>query len=421
VAAVVGPGGSFKPLAERGFRLLWLGRVSSSAGDVLIPVALAWAVLGLRDSPIAFGVVLATFTVSRVVFSLVGGVVADRFSRRAVMLACDLTRACVEAFTAAMLLTHHMTLPLFVATAALFGAASALFGPAASALVPHTVGAANLQAANALLGMSQNFLNVFGPAVAGALIAATHTTAWVFVVDAATFVISASFIARLPVAGVARVMPPSSFGLELRDGYREVRARGWVSAALVGFSVSNVCLASFLVLGPWIVLHHHPHGGARDWGIVAACGALGALGGGYLSARARPARPLVTGFSCSVLIAVPIAALVRPLPLPLVDISFALGLASIAFCNTLWETALQRRIPDAVLGRIRSYDLLVSFVFMPVGYLAFGPLARAAGYERTLLVTAAVVALTNVAVAVAPAVRNLRAEELPALQAEATA
>src|SRR5436305_11454900 len=113
------------PLVERRFRLLWLGRVSSGIGDALVPVALTFAVLSIRGSATALGAVLAAFTIARVVFTLVGGVVADRFSRRTIMLGTDVVRGGVQAFTATMLFTHHMTLPLFLVTQAIFGMASA--------------------------------------------------------------------------------------------------------------------------------------------------------------------------------------------------------------------------------------------------------------------------------------------------------
>ena len=404
-------GGSFRPLAEHQFRLLWLGRLASSLGDVLIPVALAFAVLELHDSALAYGAVLAAFTGSRVLFSLVGGVVADRFSRRSVMLGCDLVRAAIEAVTAVLVFTHAMTVPLFVVTAVVFGAASAFFGPASTALVPRTIGAGDLQAANALLSMTQSVLNVFGPAVSGLLIAATHTTGWVFALDAATFVASAFFLARLRVA---EAPPPerASLGAELAAGYREVRGRSWVSSALVAFAISNLCLASFLVLGPTIVRHH---GGAGGWGLVAACGAFGLFAGAYLAGRLRPAHPLAVAFSSAALLALPIAALAQPLPLPLLAAAFGIGMASTEFADTLWETTLQRRIPGEVLARVRSYDQLVSFAFMPLGYVAFGALADGAGAEPVLLVAACVVAATNIAVAWRPSVRELSADE-PALR-----
>lgn len=403
----MGPGGSLQPLQERQFRLLWLGRVASSVGDVLIPVALAFAVLEIHDSSLDYGVVLASFTGARVLLSLVGGVVADRFPRRSVMLGSDLVRALIEAFTAGLLFSHLMTLPLFVVTAALFGGASAFFGPASVALIPQTVRGEQLQRANALLGMSQSVLNVFGPAVSGLIIAVTHTTAWVFALDSATFLASAFFLAQLSVSEPAP-RERASFVAELGAGYREVRSRTWVSTALIAFSVSNVCIASFLVLGPVIVRHH---GGAGEWGIVAACGALGLFVGGYLSSRARPSHPLGVGFASSALLALPLAALAVPLPVPLIAAGFAIGMASTEYADTLWETTLQRRIPILVLARVRSYDQLVSFSFMPLGFLAFGALAQGIGPGATLLAAACAVAVTNLGVASVPSVRGLSADD----------
>jgi MFS family permease len=403
-----------KPLRERQFRLLWLGQVASGMGDALIPVALAFAVLSVNRSATALGGVLAAFTLTRVAFTLVGGVVADRLPRRAVMLACDAVRAVVEAFTAAMLFSHHMTLPLFFITGAIFGAASAFFGPASDGLVPQTVSAANLQPANALLGISRNALNIFGPAVSGALVALAGT-GWVFTIDSASFVVSAFFLLQLQVR--THVRPARSrFLHQLRDGFREVTSRAWVRAPIVGFAISNFCFAGFLVLGPKIFLDQFD--GASDWGIVSACGAVGGLVGGLASVRFRPTHPLSAGFFACMLIAVPIAALAGPLPLLLIAASSALGLGSVALCNTWWETTLQRDIPESVYARVRSYDILVSFVFMPLGFVMFPLLARGLGYERTLLAAAVVTAVTNLAVAAVPGVH---AVEAPALDPAAAA
>jgi uncharacterized membrane protein len=90
-------------------------------------------------------------------------------------------------------------------------------------------------------------------------------------------------------------------------------------------------------------------------------------------------------------------------------------MGSIALGNTYWETTLQRRIPEEVFARVRSYDILVSFVFMPVGFLVFPLLARLAGTEVTLLAAAALTALVNIAVALTPGVRAVT--EAPAVVA----
>src|SRR5918912_612866 len=99
-------GERFGPLRESPFRLLWLGRTSSSVGDALIPVALAFAVLRIHGGATGLGLVLAAFTIGRASFVAVGGVWADRLPRRAVMIAADLTRVGTQALTAAPLFGH---------------------------------------------------------------------------------------------------------------------------------------------------------------------------------------------------------------------------------------------------------------------------------------------------------------------------
>ena len=406
----MGHGGTLVPLRERPFRLLWLARVSSGVGDVLVPVALAFAVLSVHNSYTAVGGVLAAFTISRVSFTLVGGVVADRLPRRAVMLTCDLVRGVVQAFTAVLLLTGDMTLPIFFVTMVLFGAASAFFQPASDGLIQQTVNRENLQSANALLSTSRNTLNVFGPVVSGTLIAA-FGTGWVFAIDAVSFAVSASFLLELQVDSHAPT-ERERFYRELRDGWREVISRSWVRAPMIGFAISNICFASFLVLGP-VIFHNHL-GGARDWGIVSTCGAIGGIGGSLASARFRPHRPLTACFIASALISVPIAALAGPLPMPVIAVAWLVGFGAIVFANTFWETTLQRDIPERVFARVRSYDMLVSFVFMPIGMLAFGPIAQHVGFTPTLLGAAAVAIITNLVVALVPGVHAVVAEPRPA-------
>ena len=98
----------------------------------------------------------------------------------------------MQAFIAVMLLKHHMTLTAFIACEALFGMASAFFGPAADGLVPQTIEPDDLQSANALLGISRNTLNVFGPAVSGLLLVVAGP-GYVFAIDAGSFIASAAF------------------------------------------------------------------------------------------------------------------------------------------------------------------------------------------------------------------------------------
>jgi Transmembrane secretion effector len=272
--------------------------------------------------------------------------------------------------------------------------------------VPQTISSEKLQPANALLGMTNNAMNVFGPAVAGVLIVFT-APGWVFAVDAVSFLASAWFLMQLRIPAHER-LPRNTFVHELRDGLREVTSRRWVRAPIIGFAITNFCFAAFIVLGP--VIAREQLGGARDWAIVSTFGAFGAILGGLLSVRLHPRRPLSFGFAASALVAVPIASLAGPLPVAAIAAAWGLGMASIALSDTYWETNLQRRIPRGVFARVRSYDILVSFVFMPLGFVAFPLIARSLGEARTLLVAAIVAAGTSLAVALRPGVRAITDE-----------
>ena len=147
-------------------------------------------------------------------------------------------------------MTGNASTWFFVCTSALFGAAAAFFSPASTGLIPQVVSALRLQQANALVSLSRSTIAVFGPAASG-LIVATAGPEWVFGINGATFVVSA-VLARLSVPERERGQR-QAFVADLAEGWREVRSRSWVAAALVNFSIVNIGIASFFVLGPLIV------------------------------------------------------------------------------------------------------------------------------------------------------------------------
>ena len=134
-------------LRERNFRLLFIGQSVSALGNALVPVALAFAVLDLTHSPADLGYVLGAEAAAQVVFLLAGGVIADRFSRRALMLGADSVRGAAEVALGALLITGHPSVWLIGVLGAVQGMAGALFTPASTGLTPAVVSDANLQQA----------------------------------------------------------------------------------------------------------------------------------------------------------------------------------------------------------------------------------------------------------------------------------
>lgn len=398
---------STEALSERDFRLLWIGQTGSSVGDALVGVALAFAVLEVGGSAADLGLVFAAFAVPRVLFTLAGGVWSDRLPRQRVMVACDLVRAAAQAVVSTLLITGNGATWHLVALAVVMGSASAFFQPATVGLMPQVVSAARLQQANALVSISQSASHIFGPLVAGLLVA-TAGPGWAFAVDGASFLVSAAFLLAMRVPG-ARAPDRRSFVSELAEGWREVVSRSWVVAAILAFSISNVSLAAFQVLGP--VTAADALGGAAAWGVILTGGAIGGLLGGAVSLRWKPRRPLVAGFLLMILSTIQLLLLIPPFPAPVVALGAMLTIGAIVVSNTFWDTMLQQHIPREALSRVSSYDWMVSLIFQPLAFAAVGPLSEAVGRVETLLLAAAIGIAANTSVLLVPSVRHLARRE----------
>src|SRR3954452_8607572 len=390
-------------LSERPFRLLWLGQTTSAVGDVMIGVALAFAVFQIGGGAVQLGLVLASLTIGRTAFVLVGGVWADRLPRRLVMLTCDAVRALVQAFVAVALLTGAAEIWMLAVTSFVFGAASAFFLPAATGLVPQTISAGRLQQANALLALSGSAVQVVGPAVSGVIVAAAEP-GWVFAIDALTFVASAAFLSVLPIA-VTESPPRRPFLHELAEGGRAAWSLGWLRAGLSLTAVTVAGIATFLVLGP--VVSARDLNGATSWGIILAAGAIGGLLGGAVALRVRPDRPLVAAFAAWSLSALPALALLPPLPTAAIAIAYGVFQAGIAFGNNQFDTVLQRQIPSHLLSRVDSFPWLVALGLSPVGQALAGPASEAFGTDAVLVTAAALVVVSCAIGIAAPSVRTI--------------
>jgi len=410
---VTGFGTSFDVLREREFRLLWLGQLISALGDALVPLALTFAVLDLTGSAADLGLVFAAFMGARVLFIVAGGVWSDRLPRQLVMIVADLVRAGTQALVALAFFTDSVAIWHLIVASFLVGGASAFFGPASTGLVKTIVRPERLQEANALINMSQNAIQIFGPVSAGALVVFVGFGP-IFALDAITFVAST-------ICLVAMRLPPlprperQSFLADARRGFDEVRQRTWLWSAFIVFSISNVTIAMYFVLGPLVV--ERELGGASDWGLLLTGGAVGGLLGSLVALRYKPVRPLIPAFLLMFFVSAQVAALIPPLPVAGLMLAAVLAVFSIAIGNALWDTMLQQHIPAEAISRVSSLDWMISLVFMPLGYVAAGPLAEAIGLDLTLALAAAIGALANVGLLLVPSVRNLRRlDDVPAAE-----
>lgn len=388
------------------FAVLFAGQALSAVGDRLFLVAMPFAVLAVPGAGAgAVGLVLGASALSLALFVLVGGVVADRLPRQLTMLVSDVVRCLAQGITAALLLDHTATVGRLVALQAAYGAAEAFFRPAMLGLVPQVVEPGEEQPANALLALSTNLSMVLAPAVAGVLVAVLGPGG-ALAVDSATFAVSAATLLALRPRPAARP-EPAHFLADLSAGWREVASRTWVWSTLIAFSAYHaLVLPALFVLGPQVA--ESDRGGASSWGAITAGFGVGAVTGSLLATRWRPTRPgLLIGGSLSLASAQAVIC-TSPLPTWAVAGFEAVTGVAVALCFTVWETALQERIPQAAQSRVSSFDYLGSLTLMPLGYVAVGPLAQQLGTRTTALLASLLTATVCLLVAGSPGLRRLR-------------
>jgi predicted MFS family arabinose efflux permease len=405
-------------LGEPRFKLLFAGRAISDLGDKLVPVALAFAVLGLDSSASALGLVFAARMVPMVVLVLVGGVWADRLRRNVVMLTADGVRACTQATAGFLLITGRAEIWHLMVLMAVYGAAQAFFDPASTGLVPQTVSSDLLQRANGMLQLSRSTANVVGPALGGVLVA-TVGAGWAFVADSATFIASAAFLALLRIERETREVR-ARFTADLVEGWREFTSRTWVWVSVAHFALFHLfVLAPFWVLTP--IVADEELGGASAYATILAAMGVGSILGGLLALRVEPRRPLAVAFA-GILLEVPLyLALAGAAPVAVIAAFALVGSAAINFASTLWLTVLQTNIPERALSRVSSYDWLGSLVFLPAGYVLAGPAAEAFGVAETLVFAAGWSLASTLVVLSLEAIRGVRRSRAKSALEPATA
>jgi MFS family permease len=409
--------GALAPLRHAPFRLLVAGRTVTMLGNAVAPIALAFAVLDLTGSARDLGLVVGTRSLANVLFVLFGGVIADRLPRHLVMVGASVLAAATQATVATTVLTGTATIPLLLALSAVNGAVAALSMPATAALLPQTVPPDVRQQANAINRLSTNGAMIVGAAVGGVLVAAVGP-GWGLAVDATTFAVAAALFALLRVAPPAPatgvVTPPARASIfsDLRVGWTEFRTRTWLWVVVAGFCVSNAALSGGLaVLGPLVADETF---GRKAWGVVLAAETAGMVIGGLVAIRLRLRHLLFYGVAWCLGEVMLLGTLgIAPVVVLLIGAALVTGFGIEQF-SVAWDTSMQEHVPADKLARVYSYDMLGSFLAIPLGQVVAGPLADAYGPRPVLVGAAALCGLVAVAMLASRDVRRLpHALDLP--------
>ncbi|OYV38383.1 MAG: hypothetical protein B7Z80_10165 [Rhodospirillales bacterium 20-64-7] len=397
------PGSS--ALSERDFRRFIAGYSLSLTGSAMVPLAIAFTLYARGLGAAAVSEVLAAETVPLVVLLLIGGAVADRLPRRAVMIGSDLLRFVSQSVLAALLLTGHAALPVIMALMALVGTGTAFYTPGRAGLLPQLLRPEHLQSGNALCAIAASTAGVAGPVVAGLLVAAAGG-AWAIAIDAGSYALSAALLFSMRLRDVP-APPVLSFVGQLKEGWGEFTSRIWLWAVVLQFALIHL-----LVVGPVMVLGSlgfaHVAHGALGWGGLTACQGAGAVFGGLAAMRLKPRRPIQASLLWFFLFALLPGSLAAGLPYAAMAACFLAGGFGIAVFMVLWDTTLQRVIPPDRLSRVSAYDMFGSICLLPIGYLLAAPMAAGFGRQGALWVATGIAVLSTIAVLLPGGVRRMR-------------
>jgi len=361
-------------LRHRNYRLFWTGQCISVAGTWMQNVAQAWLVLELTNSAFLLGLVGTAQFTPVLLFTLFGGVVADRVPKRRLLLITQ-TLMMVLAFSLGLLVLTGAVQYWHVLTfALLMGTLNAIDIPARQSFIFELVGKRDLMNGIALHSSLFNAARVVGPALAGVIIA-RFGLAVCFLVNAVSFVAVVVQLIRIRVASCSAAKTGRVLG-EIIEGLRYVRQTPAIFFPVLLLGVVSICALNFNVLVPVLareVLHRGPQG----LGFLLACHGAGALTGALTLAwlsHGGPRRVLLIGGAVGLCLAQIVIACFDLFWVAAVLLLIA-GWSMIIFAGTV-NTTIQLEAADHLRARVMSIFTLVFMGLLPVGNFISGSIAH---------------------------------------------
>jgi MFS family permease len=373
------------PLDARSFRRLWAGAGLSMLADQAFLVALTWLVLRVTGSGAELGLVLAVASIPGTILTPAGGVLSDRHSPALIMIWASAGRVLLLALLSVLIITDATRIWHVYAIAAGLSALDALYYPASMSIVPTLVERDRLSAANALTQAAEQVSSIFGPALAGALLAllglgaSFGATAVLFLI--ATVLFGAVARAAKPTRSQAGDVAEEDEGqsgarIEFSEGIRYVWSDGVIRSLLLILLCTNLAMMGPLYVGG-AVLAESRLGGAGAFGILVGAAGVGALigvvGAGSVS-RFRRRGLIELGLTGLLGVVVGAIAFVPNLAAA-IAIATAIGATS-SFLGVVTISWLQERTQPALIGRVMSFAMFSAVALDPISFALAGILVE---------------------------------------------
>jgi Na+/melibiose symporter-like transporter len=355
---------------NRDFMLLWTGQAISLLGSRITSIAIPLLVYAITGSPTDMGLVAFFGTLPYIVVQLPAGGIVDRLDRRRVMVTCDIVRAIALASVPTAIWTGVVTVPHLAVVAFVEGSLSVVFGLAENAALPKVVPPAQLTEAIAQNEARERGAALAGQPLGGALFSLSHAAP--FVADTISYAVSV--VTVLFVRTPFRVEPRAErrpFLREIQEGFRWLWQTPFLRACSIMIAGSNfIFQAVFLAV---VVVARERGASSLEIAAIFLVQALGGLAGALAAPRLRrlvPTRGVVIGVNWVWAAILPLMAL----PVPPIVLGPLFGLMT--FAGPTWNVVIGTyqltMIPDRLLGRVQSVDMLLSWGGIPLGSVVAG-------------------------------------------------
>ncbi|HVF14740.1 MAG TPA: MFS transporter [Acidimicrobiales bacterium] len=397
---------TFRSLRVRNFRLFWIGQMVSVSGTWMQSVAQNWLVLSMTGSGVALGVTVALQFLPMLLFGMWGGLVADRFDKRRILVVTQVVPMVLALVMFVLVATGAVALWMVYALALLLGLVFMVDMPTRQSFVVELVGPDEVANAVGLNSAMFNTGRVVGPALAGVLIA-TVGTASTFLLNALSYVaVMAALAAMRPAELFPQVRAERARGA-IRAGLRYVWTTPALRSTLVLVAVVGTFGMNFGVVLP-ILARYTFDGGAPLYGWLTSLMSLGSLLGALTAAgRVGPTRTMLIGAGAA-FGALTLLAAVAPSPVLVGAALVAVGVAIMLFLATA-NTTLQLACAPAMRGRVMALYGLVFLGSTPLGGPLLGWISGHWGGRWGLAVSGAVSLAAALAAAAPPVARRWRA------------
>lgn len=385
---------TFRSLTNPHIRLYSLGQLVSNAGTWMQSMALSWLVYKLTDSAVALGIVSFASYVPILLLTYFGGMLADRFDRRKILMATQFAGFLQAMLLTVLVFTGMINVWIVVCLALFLGCVTAMEVPTRQAFMSDLVEKKDLTNAISVNSAIFNVSRMSGPLLAGVLIAA-FGEAVCFGINAVSYLFAVYTLSRVAKAVIPVKKPQPTTAAQnketLMSTLRDPRIRGLLTLA----AVTSMFGFQYGVLLP-IIADKMVGGGAASMSILSAAGGVGALCGALFLARTGKAMWLLKGIGIAALmlgIFTSVIAISHSLWLTALAAAFAGLCVSIQFSGG--NSLVQQIVPAEIKGRMMGIFSMCQLGFTPFAGLMAGWTAQNLGVSYALLIAASVCALSG--------------------------